>query len=91
MSVSALDQTRSLPGSALQDYVQHDRILDDPGKWHGSCGGTPCRVFTHRDLPPIPGAARQLLPSDLTLTSVDRDGRLVHLIYGVTTRSAGSS
>jgi dihydrofolate reductase len=36
--------------------VEHERLLDDPGKWHGYYGDTPCWVFTHRTLAAIPGA-----------------------------------
>lgn len=122
-------------------------------KWHGYYGDTPCWVFTHRDLPKVPGAdlsfvhddvervhkrmvqaagdknvwivgggdlagqfadqclldeihlqlapvtlghgapllPRQLLASNLSLTTVDRDGQFVHLIYRVTTTASGSS
>jgi dihydrofolate reductase len=36
--------------------VEHERLLDDPDKWHGYYGDTPCWVFTHRALAPVPGA-----------------------------------
>jgi dihydrofolate reductase len=37
--------------------VEHDKLLAEPDKWHGYYGDTQCWVFTHRELPPIPGAA----------------------------------
>jgi dihydrofolate reductase len=44
-------------GRTTYEWVlEHERLLDDPGKWRGYYGDTPCWVFTHRDLPPIPGA-----------------------------------
>lgn len=141
-------------GANTYEWVmQHERLLDNPSKWHSYYGDTPCWVFTHRDLPAIPGVdlhfahddvmqvhermdeaaggkniwivgggdlvgqfadqglldevhlqlapvtlgqgapllPRRLLASDLTLAAVDRDGQFVHLIYQVTTRSAGSN
>jgi dihydrofolate reductase len=36
--------------------VEHERMLDDPGKWRAFAGDTPCWVFTHRTLPAVPGA-----------------------------------
>jgi dihydrofolate reductase len=44
-------------GATTYEWVlAHDRLLDDPGKWRGYYGETPCWVFTHRTLPPVPGA-----------------------------------
>jgi dihydrofolate reductase len=37
--------------------VQHENLLQDPKKWHEFYDDIPCWVFTHRELPPIPGAA----------------------------------
>ena len=34
----------------------HERLLDEPDKWRGWYGDTPCWVFTHRTLPAVPGA-----------------------------------
>jgi len=36
--------------------VEHERLLDDPGPWHGYYADTPCWVFTHRTLAAVPGA-----------------------------------
>ena len=128
--------------------VDHEELLDHPERWTGFYGETPCWVFTHRDLPRIPGVAlrsvhgavepvhgamveaaggknvwlvgggelvgsfadagmldeihlsvapvtlgagapllpRRLTASELTLTSVDHDGRFVFLTYGVSRR-----
>jgi len=36
--------------------LDHEKLLDNPAKWQEWYGDRPCWVFTHRDLPPIPGA-----------------------------------
>ena len=44
-------------GRTTYEWVlEHERLVDDPGKWRGYYGDTPCWVFTHHDLPPIRGA-----------------------------------
>jgi dihydrofolate reductase len=45
--------------------VDHERLLDDPGKWHGYYGDTPCWVFTHGALPAIPGADISFVQGDV--------------------------
>jgi dihydrofolate reductase len=45
--------------------VDHERLLDDPGKWGGYYGETPCWVFTHRTLPPVPGAEIRFVQGDV--------------------------
>ena len=45
--------------------VNHERLLDDPGKWRGYYGDTPCWVFTHRTLPAIPGAPISFVQGDV--------------------------
>ncbi|MET9879484.1 hypothetical protein ABZZ36_33390 [Actinacidiphila glaucinigra] len=49
--------------------VEHDRLLERPGKWTEYYGTTPAWVFTHRDLPAVPGA---------DITFVRDDVRPVH-------------
>ena len=52
-------------GATTYEWVlEHDRLLEQPEKWHGWYGDVPAWVFTHRDLPPIPGA-------DITFVSGD--------------------
>jgi dihydrofolate reductase len=36
--------------------LAHEKALDHPENWRQSYGDTPCWVFTHHDLPAIPGA-----------------------------------
>ena len=45
--------------------VAHDRLLDDPAKWREYYGDTPCWVFTHRGLPPVPGATLSFVEGDV--------------------------
>ncbi|NUT37791.1 MAG: dihydrofolate reductase [Hamadaea sp.] len=52
-------------GATTYEWVlDHDQLLEHPEKWQGYYGQTPAWVFTHRELPPIPGA-------DLTFVSGD--------------------
>ena len=53
-------------GATTYEWVlDHDRLLDDPGKWRGYYGDTPCWVFTHRALPAIPGAEVLFVQGDV--------------------------
>jgi dihydrofolate reductase len=36
--------------------VEHEHLLEDPGKWQQWYGSVPCWVFTHRRLPAVPAA-----------------------------------
>jgi dihydrofolate reductase len=57
-------------GSTTYEWIlRHEQLLDHPEKWQASYGSTPGWVFTHRDLPAIPGA---------NLTFVQGDVRPVH-------------
>jgi len=45
-------------GATTYEWVlEHDKLLDNPSRWQDYYGTTPCWVFTHRELPAIPGAA----------------------------------
>jgi dihydrofolate reductase len=53
-------------GRTTYEWVlEHDRLLDNPNKWRGYYGDTPCWVFTHRDLPPVPGANLTFIHGDV--------------------------
>lgn len=44
-------------GATTYEWVLgHERLLEQPGKWQQYYGDVPSWVFTHRDLPPVPGA-----------------------------------
>jgi dihydrofolate reductase len=45
--------------------VAHEDLLVHPERWTGSYGDTPCWVFTHRDLPSVPGAAVAFVRGDV--------------------------
>jgi dihydrofolate reductase len=53
-------------GATTYEWVlEHERLLDDPGKWRGYYGDTPCWVFTHRTLPAVPGADITFVQGDV--------------------------
>lgn len=53
-------------GATTYEWVlDHDQLLEQPEKWQGYYGQTPCWVFTHRDLPPIPGADLRFVSGDV--------------------------
>ncbi|AGL13812.1 dihydrofolate reductase family protein [Actinoplanes sp. N902-109] len=57
-------------GATTYEWVlEHEDLLGEPLKWKNYYGDTPAWVFTHRSLPPIPGA---------DLTFVEGDVRPVH-------------
>ena len=47
----------AMGASTYEWVVEHERVLEDPGKWRQWYGSVPCWVFTHRRLPAVPGAA----------------------------------
>jgi dihydrofolate reductase len=68
-------------GATTYEWVlDHDKLLDNPSKWAENYGSVPCWVFTHRDLPAIPGAP---------LTFVSGDVRPVHA--AMTAAAAGKN
>jgi dihydrofolate reductase len=74
-------------GATTYEWVlAHDRLLEHPETWTASYGDTPCWVFTHRDLPPVAGAALSFVRGDVELVHramVDAaDGRNVWLVGG---------
>ena len=55
----------AMGATTYQWVVDHERLLEDPAKWHGWYGETPCWVFTHRTLPALPGAAISFVADDV--------------------------
>jgi dihydrofolate reductase len=45
--------------------LDHEQLLDNPQKWKEYYGDVPAWVFTHRDLPPIPGATVHFVHGDV--------------------------
>jgi dihydrofolate reductase len=46
----------AMGATTYQWCLDHDDLLNHPDKWQGYYGDRPTWVFTHRDLPAIPGA-----------------------------------
>jgi dihydrofolate reductase len=74
-------------GATTYEWVlEHDNLLAEPEKWHGYYGDTPCWVFTHRELSPIPGAAIHVVQGDVAPVheqmSRAADGKNVWLVGG---------
>ena len=55
----------AMGATTYQWVLEHDQLLENPTKWQDYYGGTPCWVFTHRDLPPISGAALSFVRGDV--------------------------
>jgi dihydrofolate reductase len=57
-------------GATTYEWViDHENLLVDPSPWHGWYGDVPAWVFTHRELPKLPG---------VEVTFVQGDVRPVH-------------
>jgi dihydrofolate reductase len=53
-------------GATTYEWIlAHEKLLDDPAKWHAFYGETPAWVFTHRELPAIPGVALSFVQGDV--------------------------
>jgi dihydrofolate reductase len=53
-------------GSTTYEWVvEHDQLVENPIKWQGYYGTTPCWVFTHRTLPRIPEADVRFVSGDV--------------------------
>lgn len=53
-------------GATTYEWVLgHDRLLERPDAWQAYYGDTPCWVFSHRDLPAIPGANLRFVSGDV--------------------------
>src|SRR3954451_25089890 len=55
----------AMGATTYQWCVDHDKLLDDPHKWQEYYGDRPCWVFTHRDLPAVPGADLRFVRGDV--------------------------
>ena len=53
-------------GSTTYEWVlAHDNLLEHPEKWAEEYGDVPAWIFTHRDLPAIPGATLHFVQGDV--------------------------
>ncbi|MFI5892117.1 dihydrofolate reductase family protein [Actinoplanes sp. NPDC051513] len=55
----------AMGATTYQWVLDHDNLLDNPGKWKEYYGDVPAWVFTHRSLPPIPGATLHFVQGDV--------------------------
>ncbi|WP_433384729.1 dihydrofolate reductase family protein [Actinoplanes sp. CA-142083] len=55
----------AMGATTYQWVLGHENLLDNPGKWQESYGDVPAWVFTHRSLPPIPGASLHFVQGDV--------------------------
>jgi dihydrofolate reductase len=59
-------------GATTYEWVLgHERLLEAPDRWRAFYGETPCWVFTHRSLPPIPGADLRFVEGDVAPVHAD--------------------
>jgi dihydrofolate reductase len=54
-------------GATTYEWVlEHEKeLLTDPARWRSYYGEVPCWVFTHRRLPPVPGASIVMTQDDI--------------------------
>ncbi|MGA8114373.1 MAG: dihydrofolate reductase family protein [Actinocatenispora sp.] len=53
-------------GATTYEWVlDHERMLDNPAVWREYYGDTPCWVFTHRELPAVPGVRLAFVEGDV--------------------------
>ncbi len=53
-------------GASTYEWVlAHENMLTEPDKWRDAYGDTPCWVFTHRELPSIPGGNLKFAQGDV--------------------------
>ncbi|HEY5990886.1 MAG TPA: dihydrofolate reductase family protein [Streptosporangiaceae bacterium] len=53
-------------GATTYEWIlEHEKLLDQPQRWQEWYGATPGWVFTHRDLPAIPGARIDFVSGDV--------------------------
>jgi dihydrofolate reductase len=53
-------------GATTYEWVlDHEHLLDQPGKWQDYYGDVPCWVFTHRQLPVVAGARLSFVGGDV--------------------------
>ncbi|HEX6500482.1 MAG TPA: dihydrofolate reductase family protein [Micromonosporaceae bacterium] len=53
-------------GAATYEWIlANEKLVEQPDRWRGWYGDTPCWVFTHRDLPSIPQAPVTFVAGDV--------------------------
>lgn len=74
-------------GATTYEWVfAHERLHEHPEKWREWYGSTPAWVFTHRELPAVPGADIRFVQGDVAPVHADMvaaaQGRNVWLVGG---------
>jgi dihydrofolate reductase len=74
-------------GATTYEWVlEHEQMLEHPGKWQQDHGSVPCWVFTHRRLPVVPGADVVFVHGDVLGVHEQMtraaDGRNIWLVGG---------
>ncbi len=74
-------------GATTYEWVlEHEKLLEDPAKWHEFYADIPCWVFTHRELPAIPNANIRFVQGDVTPVHEEMraaaDGKNIWLVGG---------
>jgi dihydrofolate reductase len=66
--------------------LQHEHLIDEPERWRDYYGSVPCWVFTHHQLPAVPGADLVFARGDVRDVHEDMgraaDGRNIWLVGG---------
>jgi len=53
-------------GSTTYEWIlDHEQLLENPQRWQEFYDDRPCWVFTHRDLPPLPGVDIRFVRDDV--------------------------
>jgi dihydrofolate reductase len=55
----------AMGATTYQWVLDHEALLENPERWRAFYGDRPAYVFTHRDLPPIPGADIRFVSGDV--------------------------
>lgn len=55
----------AMGATTYQWVLDHEKLLERPERWQMYYGTTPCWVFTHRDLPTLPGANLTFVRGDV--------------------------
>jgi dihydrofolate reductase len=74
-------------GATTYEWVlDHEQMLQNPQRWHDYYGDRPAFVFTHRDLPPIPGVDLRFVSGEVAAAYDDlaaaADGRNIWVVGG---------
>jgi len=76
----------AMGATTYQWLLDHERLVEHPEKWGEFSGSMPAWVFTHRDLPRIPGADIRFVQGDVAPVHADMvaaaDGKDIWIVGG---------